>query len=348
MNYKMSQQTPYWEIEAEKTISIQDCCYDATTDTFVIAVKHNRGGDYIVLNREHEIIQTVSEDQGVNLKFVLAPDKSVWIGMSALCTQKDGEIILPLYDRKRVEKEIVKSDLGVDAGFFWNDCYWGYVNDIFGDKPDKLLQYQFDKMGLYKNRKAYKLDMLRRAIPSVQGDCLYLCQKDFNNGIVQIFKMTEPGKPEKLCETLSAGGLVGYRLVSADESGYKVFGFEHNEIRMLSIDTKGNILDKTLIYRLEIPAIRSIMDFKISEDGRIAFVYVSESRSGIIEVKDCVAKEVFWQNDNVLYCKDAKIKTENKLAFHIVTDGRKNYYMAANIDVRGGRNKKIYVVDGES
>ena len=151
-------------------------------------MKHNRGGDYVVLNREHEIVQIVSEDQGLNQKFVLAPDKSIWICMSALCTKKDGEVVLPLYDRNRVEKEIVKSDLVIDYSFFWDGCHWGYVNDIFGDRPDKLLQYQFDKKGLYKTRKAFKLDALHGASPFVQEDTLYLCQKHQENTIGCICK----------------------------------------------------------------------------------------------------------------------------------------------------------------
>lgn len=54
MNYKINKRDTYWEIEAEKVISIEDCCYDATTDTFVIAVNHNKGGDYIVMNHEYQ------------------------------------------------------------------------------------------------------------------------------------------------------------------------------------------------------------------------------------------------------------------------------------------------------
>lgn len=107
MKYKINKHPAYWEIEAEKTISIEDCCYDVTTDTFVIAAKHNRG-------------------------------------------------------------------LGINYSFFWNGCHWGYINVIWGDKPDKLLQYQFDKTGFYKTRKAYKLDILRHVLPFVQEDCPYL------------------------------------------------------------------------------------------------------------------------------------------------------------------------------
>lgn len=345
MNYKINEQASYWEIEAEKTISIQDCCYDVTTDTFVIAVKHNRGGDYVVLNREHEIVQIVSEDQGLNQNFVLAPDKSVWICMSALCTKKDGEVVLPLYERERVEKEIVKSDLGIDDSFFWDGCHWGYVNDIFGDKPDKLLQYQFDKKGLYKTRKTFKLDTLRRARPFVQEDTLYLCQRDFNKGVLQIFKMIEPGKPEEMCEPLVMKKYEWCRLVSVQEASYKIIGGVGNEVSMISADRQGKIVEEKLLYRLNVPDFYSILDFRVSENGVVAFGYATEKQSGIIEIKDSVAREVFWQKDNVLYSKNAEIKTENKLAFHIMSDGKENYYMATNIDVRGGKSRKIYVVD---
>ena len=76
-----------------------------------------------------------------------------------------------------------------------------------------------------------------------------------------------------------------------------------------------------------------------------AFVYVSEKQAGIIEIRDTVAKTVLWQRDNVLYSKDTEIKTDNKFAFHIMSDDRKNYYMATNIDGCGGKSKKIYLVD---
>lgn len=345
MNYKINEQASYWEIEAEKTISIQDCCYDVTTDTFVIAVKHNRGSDYVVLNREHEIVQIVSEDQGLNQNFVLAPNKSVWICMSALCTKKDGEVVLPLYERERVEKEIVKSDLGIDYSFFWDGCHWGYVNDIFGDKPDKLLQYQFDQKGLYKTRKAFKLDALRRASPFVQEDTLYLCQRDYNKGVLQIFKMIEPGNPVEMCEPLVMDKYEWCRLVSVQEAGYKIIGGAGNEVSIISADKQGKIVEEKLLYRLNVPEYYSILDFKVSENGVVAFGYATEKQSGIIEIKDSVAREVFGQKDNILYSKNIEIKTENKLAFHIMSDGKENYYMATNIDVRGGKSRKIYVVD---
>lgn len=345
MKYKINKQDIYWEIEAEQVISIEDCCYDATTDTFVIAVKHNKGGDYIVTSSEHKILQTLSEHQGVNRKFILAPDKSVWIGMSALNTKKNGEIVLPLYERGRIEKEIVKSDLGVDYSFFWNSCYWGYINDIWGDKPDKMVQYQFESKGLYKTRKAYKLDKLRHAAPFIQDDSLYLCQKDFNKGIIQIFKMTEPDNPEEMCKIISNGELDWCRLINVSESGYIIIGIENNEVHMLLVDIQGKILEEKMLYRLDDTVFYSIMDFKVSEDGVAAFVYVSEEQAGIIEIKNSMVKKVFWQRDNVLYSKDTEIKTENKFAFHIMSDSRKNYYMATNIDVCEGKSKRIYVVE---
>ena len=348
MNYKINKQDTYWEIEAEKVISIEDCCYDVTTNTYVIASKHNKGGDYIIINSEHEILQIVSENQGLNRKFILAPDKSVWIGMSALNTKKGGEVVLPLYERNRVGKEIVKSDLGVDFGFYWNGCYWGYINDIWGDKPDKMLQYQFDSNGLYKTRKAYKLDILCNAAPFIDNDNLYLCQKGLNKEndneeVIQIYKITEPDKPEEMCNIIFKGEFYWCRLINADESGYKIIVVGNNDVHMLSVNRQGEILEEKQIYEMADTEFYSIMDFKVSKDGAVAFVYVSENQAGIIEIRDSVAKKAIWQIENVLYSKDTEIKTDNKFAFHIMSDGSKNYYMATNIDSCEGKSRKIYL-----
>lgn len=348
MDYKIYKQDSYWVIESERAIFIEDCCYDVTTDTFVIAVKHNKGGDYVGINREFEIVQTIAEEQGLNRKFVLAPDKSVWIGMSALCTEKNGEVILPLYGRERVEKEIVKSDLGVDYSFFWNSCHWGYVNDFWGDKPDKLLQYQFDKKGLYKTRKTYKMDELYHAVPFVLEDSIYLCQKDFENGIIKIYKMTEPGKPEEVCLISSKLELSLCRLINVDEAGYKIIGVDGDELHMLSADVQGKVLEEKLLYRLNNTKFYSIIDYKVSKVGApvtAALVYAGENQSGVIEIKDSDAKEVLWRKNNVLHINDAEIETENKFTFHIMTDGSENYYIATNI--QGGKSKKTYIVKEE-
>lgn len=346
MNYKINRYESYWEIEAEKVISIKDCCYDVINDNFVIAVECNKDRDYIVINREQEIVRTLSEKQGMNRKFVLSPDKSVWVGMDSLCTEKNGEIILPLYDRSRVTKEIVKSSLGVDYSFFWKDCYWGYVVDFFGDKPDKMLQYQFDKKSLYKSRKAYKLEGMYNARPYVQDESLYLCQKEYKNNELHILKMTEPGNPEKVCEPIFVGELEWCRMVNVDATGYKLIGIENNDIYIIKLDSAGGVIDKKCIYSIEIPAVHSIMNFKVSEEGIIAFSYVGENQSGIIEIKDNVAKCVFCQKNNVLYADGLEIPTENRFAFNIMTDGKKNYYMASNITCPDGKSKKIYVVEG--
>lgn len=90
----------------------------------------------------------------------------------------------------------------------------------------------------------------------------------------------------KVCDPISVGELNCCRLVNVDENGYKIIGIEHDEISMLSIDRKGKRLDKTLLYRLNVPEVYSIMDFKVSGEGTVAFGYVSEKQAGIIEIKN--------------------------------------------------------------
>lgn len=215
---------------------------------------------------------------------------------------------------------------------------------MWGNKvPDKLLQYEFDKKGLYKTRKAYKLQEHSYAVPFVQEDTFYLCQRDYDKGIARIFKMYEPGNTEEICEPALVGQFMWCRLVNVGEETCKMIGIEDNEISSLMIDKKGNLLEKQKIYTIDDTTVYSVLDFKVSEEGMVAFTYVSEHHAGIIEIKDNVAREVFRQKDNVLYCNGAERETENKFAFGIMTDGKCNYYLATNIEARNGRSTKIYV-----
>ena len=211
------------------------------------------------------------------------------------------------------------------------------MNERMKRKKAREKQYVWKKIG-----KAYKLDTLYNANPFVQEDNLYLCQNDYKNNTIQMFKMIEPGIVEKLCQPISVGEISECRLINVDETGYKVFGIDCNEIVILSIDNQGNLVNKSMVYCINDEEIYSIMDFIVSDEGIVAFGYVSENMAGIIEINGTVAKEMLWQKDNILHCDDIEIETENKFAFHIMSDGKVNYYMATNIDVREGKCRKIY------
>lgn len=348
MNYTIKQHNNCLKISAEVPMQIEDCCYDETSDTFVIAVKYYRGRDYyidyIVLNREWKIVKKLTETKGVNPRFVLAPDKSVWIGMSATQTKKDGEIVLPLYGRERITKEVVKSDLGTDYRFFRNGSFWGYVCDMWSEKkPDKLLQYEFDQKGLFKNRKAWKLEGLRNAVPFVQGDELYLCQQNWADGTVSVYRMMEPGMTELVMEPVSIGGFTWCYLVKVGEDACEFVGFRENEIHRLSIDKSGQVLEQKHIYTMDDTAFYSIMDLQVLADGRVVVSYVCENQCGTIEIEQDNVRDVFKKKNDTLYCRGKEIALIEKLAFHIMTDGKNCYHLATNIEASGGKCKCIYV-----
>lgn len=105
---------------------------------------------------------------------------------------------------------------------------------------------------------------------------------------------------EDVCVIISTGELNWCRLINVDESGYKIIGIEGNEIRMLSANIQGEILEEKLLYRLDDTMFYSIMDFKVLKDGVVAFSYVSEKQAGIIEIKDTVSKKYYFKR--TIYC----------------------------------------------
>ena len=347
MKYTMNEQNGYLEIICEKPVEIQDCCYDEKRDEYVIAVKHYKGKnysvEYIVVNREGKNVKNLLEKQGVNPRFVLAPDKSLWIGMSSICTKKDGEIVLPLYERERVTKEIIKADVGVNYDFFWNGCHWGYVQDMWGDKPDKLLKYEFDKNELYKTRKTMKLEGQFGATPYVQDDVLYLCKRDFDEGIVRLFKMNTPEEIEVFGTSATVGGFTWCYLVCVDGGECVVIGVEENEIYRLRISLNGELLEKKCIFTLDDTMFYSIMDFEVTKDGNVDFSYVSEHQCGSIRIRKDVVEEIFKYKEEKLYCRNKEIASECKMAFHIMSDGTNCWHLGTNISATGSTCKTIYV-----
>ena len=331
-------------------MQVEDCCYDEARDHFVIAVKYYRGQnyfiDYIVCSREWQIVKKVTETRGVNPRFVLAPDKSVWVGMSATRTKKDGEIVLPLYERERVTKEIVKSDLGTNSGFFWNGSYWGYVSDVWSEKkPDKLLQYEFDKKNLFKNRKAWKLEGFRNAEPFVQGDELYLCQQNWAEWTVSVYQVLEPGVTEAVMKPAIIGEFTWCYLVQVKEDACEFIGFQKNEVHRLRIDKSGSVLEQKHIHTMDDTCFYSIMDLQVLREGRVVVSYVCENQCGTIEIEQNSVRDVFKKKNDTLYCRGKEIALLEKLAFHIMTDGKLCYHLATNIQAAGGKCKCIYVCE---
>ncbi len=347
MNYTIKQHNNCLKICAELPIQIEDCCYDETRDNFVIAVKYYRGQnyfvDYIVCNREWQIVKKLTETQGVNPRFVLTPDKSVWVRMSATRTKKDGEIMLPLYEGERVTKEIVKADIGTDANFFWKGSYWGYACDVWSEKkPDKLLQYEFDKKNLFKNRKAWKLEGFRNAEPFVQGDELYLCQQNLAEGTVSVYRMVEPGMTEVVMEPAIIGDFTWCYLVKVEKEACEFIGFRKNEVHRLKVNKNGSVLEQKHIHTMEDTCFYSIMDLQVLTDDRVVVSYVCENQCGTIEIAQDSVKDVFKKKNNMLYGRGREIALEERLAFYIVTVGKRCYHLATNIEASGGKCKCIY------
>ena len=87
--------------------------------------------EYLFLDENLHIKKVLVENQGVLPEFILAPDESIWVIL--VSTTKDCmQIILPLYNRARITKEIFKKETSYTELFHWNGnmyALWGVPAD---------------------------------------------------------------------------------------------------------------------------------------------------------------------------------------------------------------------------
>lgn len=145
--------------------------------------------EYVLLTEEFEIDEVYQESEGVNPSFILAPNKEIWVVMSATkeCYAMGKDVTVPLFNRSRIDEPIVKRDTGMDS-FFLGGQTFGFIRDEWGrGKDSKLVLHQYDKHGLYKNRKGKTLIGIKGGFVTSINEKAYL----FAKGLYEISDQLE-------------------------------------------------------------------------------------------------------------------------------------------------------------
>lgn len=145
--------------------------------------------EYVLFTEKFEIDEVYRESEGVNPSFILAPNKEVWVVLSATreCYAVGKDVTIPLFNRSRIDEPVVKRDTGMDS-FFLGGQTFGFIRDEWGrGKDSKLVLHQYDKHGLYKNRKAKTLAGIKGGFVTSINDKAYL----FAKGLYEISEKLE-------------------------------------------------------------------------------------------------------------------------------------------------------------
>lgn len=226
--------------------------------------------EYILLTEEFEIDEVYRESEGVNPSFILAPNGEIWVVMSATkgCYPEGNDVTLPLFNRSRIDKPVVKRDTGM-ASFFLGGQTFGFIVDNWGrGKDSKLVLHQYDKFGLYKNRKTKKLDGIQGGFITSINEKAYL----FANGLYEISDKLEM---EFIGEFEEEHNYLSFLLDMDEES-----------ITFLRRDEKVNNIDFV----------------KYTRDGKqMEKKTVYDSKEEIYWMK--IESETGWESDDYLLCR---------------------------------------------
>lgn len=142
--------------------------------------------EYVFFTEDFEILGTYRESEGVNPSFILAPTKEIWVAMSATreCYPFGKDVTLPIFKRSRIETPVIKRDTGMKS-FFLGGQTFGFITDMWGEgKDSKLVLHQFDKSGLYKNRKGKSLTGIKGGFITTLAGRAYM----YSKGLYEINK----------------------------------------------------------------------------------------------------------------------------------------------------------------
>lgn len=282
-HYQVKKENGVITVLANKPVCVRDHFWDCMNEEWVFAVEYNDGQslyhiDYLFLNNNFELLSVLAEDKGVNPQFLTAPDNTVWVSLSSTSTEREGEIVLPLQNRFRITKEIVRKDLGMDAAFCLNNQYCAYHIDLFNHKKyDKLCVYQFDKHGLHKTRKQYILENIWNGYPTVFGDKCFVTYGKWNDSLctIHVSEIDENGNILSDWKSEAIADMNSVFLSSYSDTQMEFITFHENHVDYLVCSFEGNLLSRKIIYQAETD-INLIAKTQIMDEIKAVYCVVSD------------------------------------------------------------------------
>lgn len=338
----------YIEYSASRKLDIIRSIYDEMNEQFIIAIWIRGDVDYLFLDKNYNIIKAKRETEGVNPEFIMAPDKSIWVSLTYTGTDQVREIVLPLENRARINKLILKRDIGYDYYFCLKNKYYSYYKEIFNDKyRDMISYYEFNKKGIYKGKKTKKIDLPNRWEPIVCDDELYIVNYIDVEKKILVKKLIEENFE---FESKKFDFPQGYRLYPLkcdfeNNSSFMYFEDKGSVLNYIEFNNDGKVVDNHDILKLEqIEYFFSTYMPVVDKYGIYTFKYNSGQGNGVVRFnKDKCVCSYFEDGKNLI--KDGKniCKINGKISYEILKRkgevGLIAYYAG-----RGGNDKKKFII----
>ena len=157
------------KLSCESPMHISSYCYDRVNRQHVLAVtvqyfdredhyKEKGYIEYVFLDRELRLVEVLRENlQGSSPRLLIAPDGTPWIRIMSWDSDYTKEVVLPLRSRGRISREkklpihLYRQEMLVRDNFI-SFGFEKYHMGKYAGKPDGLVQWQFDKNGLFQKR----------------------------------------------------------------------------------------------------------------------------------------------------------------------------------------------------
>lgn len=333
--------------DSDRVVSICDYCYDEINNNFIFAVKVCKENglydiDYLFLDEDFQIIDALTEEEGVNPNFIYGSDKSIWV--SLISTNSNKEIVLPLRDRHRIQKKIEKRDIGYSGYFLWDGETCGYESSIFGGK-DKIAIYQFDKKGLYKGKKNIKLDFCSKGNVLVNNNDCYIYEIVFlgRKIVLKVFHIDKKGEILRSWSSQEIEEVHMCHLISVKEEEYTfVCSYEgKNSLDIISFGQSGVIKKKKLLIEvINITSFYCLDPCIVGKSGINTIHYTSGEGVGIIQFQENrVIRNVFSSNGEV-YDKEEKLTDFSGNIYFNVLQEKDDYILISPINCLENTVKK--------
>lgn len=353
--FKFVSSDKYIFVLCDKNLSVDDQCFDEINNYYIFVLNIKITEDmneinYLYLDKEFNFIKCLKETEGINPKFIKAPDKSMWVSLSYIKDDGNNEIVLPLENRNRIKKLILKKDIDYCCYFEWETNFIGYNAPMFGEKKnDKLSIYQFDKKSLYKGKKNIKLDFSSAGFPFVESNICFIHKTLYLNDLCSI-NLKEVTKEGKLLSEWNSENINDIHMIFPISviSNVKIFisTNKKNEIKLVKFNEKGELISNDKLISIDhISNFFTLSPIVLDNKNHCAVVYTSEYSNGaILFINDTLLKKVEMINGELIINKEYIYKFYSRVYFNILNGLDNLYIIATPINSKDNKDNAFVIL----